>query len=81
LLAEGECEAAADLLLELEAWQALVLVILNSAAELHDSGRIESLQRYINALPQAFIQHEPWINFWKGKISVYNDVMAALEFL
>jgi len=80
LLAEGECEAAADLLLELEAWQALVLVILNSAAELHDSGRIESLQRYINALPQAFIQHEPWINFWKGKISVYNDVMAALDF-
>jgi len=79
LLAENECEAAADLLLELKAWQALVLVILNYAAELHDSGRIESLQRYISALPQEFIRCEPWINFWKGKISAYNDVIAALD--
>jgi len=80
LLDEDECEAAADLLLELEAWQALVLVILGYAAELHDSGRIESLQRYISALPQEFTQREPWITFWKGKLTIYNDVITALDY-
>ncbi len=80
LLGEDEYEAAADLLLELEAWQELVLVILNYAAELHDSGRIEPLQRYISALPQTFTQCEPWIKFWKGKLVVYNDAIAALDY-
>jgi len=80
LLKEGECEAAADLLLELKAGQALVPVILNYAAELHDSGRIESLQRYLSALPQEFTKSEPWINFWKGKVSVYYDVIATLDY-
>ncbi len=80
LLKEDECEAAADLLLELEAWQTLVRVILDYATELHDSGRIGSLQRYINALPQQLTTREPWINFWKGKVSVYNDVLTALDF-
>jgi len=80
LLEHKECEAAADLLLELKAWQALVIVILDYAAELHDSARIESLQRYISAIPQAFSKGEPWITFWKGKLSVYNNVITALDF-
>ncbi len=80
LLAENESEAAADLLLELEAWQALMQAILNCATELHDSGRIKSLQRYIYALPKIFSQNEPWIKFWKGKLSVYNNAIHALDY-
>ncbi|MCF6323288.1 MAG: hypothetical protein L3J89_03025 [Gammaproteobacteria bacterium] len=79
LLCDGEYEAAADLLLELEAWQALMAVILKHAAELFESGRIEPLQRYIGSLPEEFTKRDPWINYWKGKMSSYQDVMAALD--
>jgi len=79
LLCDGEYEAAADLLLELEAWQALMAVILKYAAGLFDSGRLEPLQRYISALPEKFTGCDPWVNYWKGKISSYQDVTAALD--
>jgi len=77
---DGEYEAAADLLLELKAWQALMVVILKYAAELFDSGRIKPLQQYISALPEAFTRCEPWINFWQGKLSAYKDVILALDY-
>ncbi|VAW85688.1 hypothetical protein MNBD_GAMMA17-958 [hydrothermal vent metagenome] len=77
---DGEYEASADLLLELKEWQALMVVILKHAAELFDSGRIEPLQRYINALPEDFTRREPWIIFWNGKLSTYQNMITALDY-
>ena len=79
LLEENQYEAAADMLLELGEWRKLATIILDHAAALHDSGRIVSLQRYINALPEAFTKDEAWVNYWKGKISAYHDVESALD--
>jgi len=79
LLDDGEYEAAADLLLELKEWKALVTTIIQHVDELFNSGRIESLQRYISTLPDEFTNDEPWIIFWKGKLSTYIDVISALD--
>jgi len=80
LLGDGEYEAAADLLLELEEWPTLAAIILEHAADLFDSGRIEPLSRYINTLPITFTDCEPWINYWRGKLSIFKNVFSALDF-
>lgn len=79
LLNENQYEPAADLLLEMEEWQELSTVITSHAEDLYESGRIGSLQRYINALPEKISRNKPWINFWKGRILVYHDVETALD--
>jgi len=80
LLLDNEFEASADLLLELKSWKELSTVVRDYAADLLDSGRIESLQHYLCALPQEFTEHDPWINYWKAKVSTYKDIIIALDF-
>ena len=65
LLAEqGQVDAAAQLLVEIEDWPALQTLVLGQAESLLAQGRGETLLRWINSLPAATSSAEPWLQYW-----------------
>jgi len=80
LITEGNYEPAADLLCDLQEWSLLSELIIQKASELFESGRTQSLQRYINALPETFSSDQAWIYFWKGKLATYRSVLDAFNY-
>lgn len=80
LLEEGDYEPAADLLCDLQEWDLLTEVILQYAADLFDSGRITSLKRFIDALPERYRSNRTWLFYWEGKLATYHDAAQALDY-
>ena len=83
LLAErGQSDVAAQLLLEIEDWPALQALILQHAEHLLAQGRGETLARWIQALPPAATEAEPWLQYWLASArfsGAPNDAAAQFE--
>ncbi|HEX2244084.1 MAG TPA: hypothetical protein VHK27_12720 [Gammaproteobacteria bacterium] len=66
LLAAGQLEEAAKLYIEVENWQKLTRVILQSAESLLRQGRNKTLAAWFECLPQEIIAEDGWLLYWQG---------------
>ncbi len=65
VLAEHEhFEAAASLLAQLRDWPTLEQLILRQAEALFTQARGQTIERWINALPEALRGENPWLLYW-----------------
>jgi DNA-binding SARP family transcriptional activator len=66
LEANGQPEDAVELLKRAEDWQDAIPMILKHAPGLARQGRSKTLEGWIQGLPEAVVQVEPWLLFWAG---------------
>jgi ATP/maltotriose-dependent transcriptional regulator MalT/DNA-binding SARP family transcriptional activator len=82
LAGQGQADAAAALLVEIEDWSELRTLVLAQAESLLAQGRGETLVRWIQALPAATSGADPWLQFWLASsrfASAPNDAAAQFE--
>ena len=65
---DGQPDAAAGLLVEAEAFEALGDLVRRSAAALLDEGRLGTLLKWLQRLPQPLIADDPWLGYYAGEI-------------
>lgn len=75
----GDIEAAVDLRLAANDWDGAVRAILQEARGLLNSGRRQTLERYIFALPQQVRSTDPWIIYWLGLAHVQTAPTRGIE--
>ena len=76
LVAAGELDAAADLLIAGERWDELRMLILGAAEGLVARGRQRTLSVWLDALPgEGF--GDPWLTYWRGIALAPFDPPAA----
>jgi LuxR family transcriptional regulator, maltose regulon positive regulatory protein len=67
ILAEaGHPEPALELFLEAEAWDDAVRVLLAISPRLHDTGRTNTFERWVSAIPAELRLRHPWLLYWLG---------------
>ena len=66
LVAQDRTEEAIPILIEAGAWDGAVQSILTQAQRLLDRGRWQTLQHWIESLPDLVGNSTPWLTFWLG---------------
>jgi LuxR family transcriptional regulator, maltose regulon positive regulatory protein len=66
LEANGYGEDAVNLLFDAKEWPEATRVILNLAQGLISQGRWQTLQSWIDSIPDSVNEDQPWLNYWKG---------------
>jgi ATP/maltotriose-dependent transcriptional regulator MalT/DNA-binding SARP family transcriptional activator len=82
LAGEGQADAAAALLVEIDDWSELRTLVLAEAETLLAQGRGETLVRWIQSLPAASSGADPWLQYWLASsrfASAPNDAAAQFE--
>ena len=77
LAAAGQFENAFALYAEAEDWAAAERLLLESAAKLIEQGRWQTLGQWIEALPQARLDANPWVRYWLGRSTTFVDPATA----
>jgi ATP/maltotriose-dependent transcriptional regulator MalT/DNA-binding SARP family transcriptional activator len=77
LTADGQIDAAIDLLAEAQVWPEAVQILLQHAKSRAEQGQFQTLQAWINRIPEAVQAEVPWIGFWKGVCQLFQDPPAA----
>ena len=77
LEANGDINAAANLLTATGDWTALKHIILRCAPMLMAQGRIATLEGWISALPAAFADEEPWLAYWLATCQSFRDMQLG----
>ncbi|MEQ1881165.1 MAG: hypothetical protein ABL878_09360, partial [Burkholderiales bacterium] len=77
----GEFDAAMDLRIAAEDWDEAVRTILQEANGLLNSGRRQTLERWIQALPSAKSRASPWIVYWLGMAHVQTAPTRGIDTL
>jgi len=80
LVREGDVETAVALLLQTQDWPAVAGVILQHAQPLAAQGRLQTLSSWLQTLPPALTDEEPWILYWLGVSRMALDLQAAREY-
>jgi two-component SAPR family response regulator len=62
----GQPEDAFELLKRAEAWPDAVILILKHAPSFLTQGRSKTLEGWLQGLPEAVLQVEPWLLYWAG---------------
>jgi DNA-binding SARP family transcriptional activator len=62
----GQPEDAFELFKKAEAWPEAVQLVLKHAPNLAGQGRGQTLDGWINALPNVIVESAPWLLYWKG---------------
>jgi ATP/maltotriose-dependent transcriptional regulator MalT/DNA-binding SARP family transcriptional activator len=60
----GQVEDTVDLLTEAGDWQDLVRIISEQASDLVEQGRAETLERWLEDLPEDALERSPWMLYW-----------------
>ncbi|MFV1948850.1 MAG: hypothetical protein ACC633_02830, partial [Anaerolineales bacterium] len=66
LASAGQIEEAVGLLMDAQAWEKAVELILTNAQGLVMQGRVQTLMDWIEALPEEVKEEVPWLSYWKG---------------
>ncbi|MFV2082460.1 MAG: hypothetical protein ACC669_11425, partial [bacterium] len=66
LAGSGQVEEAVGLLLDAQAWERAVELILTQAQIMVTQGRVQTLLEWIEALPEQVKEEVPWLSYWKG---------------
>lgn len=78
LLAEsGMVEDAAELYRQAGDWEGLARIVLGWAPQLTRQGRVQTVQRWLDALPAPVIENSPWLLFWAGECRIGNDAPGS----
>ena len=62
----GRPEDAVELLRKAEGWPETVKLVLKHAPSLAGQGRGQTLEGWIDGLPEAVVKVEPWLLYWAG---------------
>ncbi len=82
LLAEaGRVEDALDLYARAEAWGDVARTALAEAPRLIATGRVAKLAGWLDAIPMAFEDQDPWLSYWHGTCHLFLDPAAARRHL
>lgn len=63
---QGAVALAADVLREGGDYAAFLPLVLSHAAEMLRLGRAESLERWLDEVPEELADNEPWFHYWRG---------------
>ena len=66
----GELDAAMGLWIAAQKWDKAIRLILRDANSLLNSGRRQTLVRWILAIPEARRRNEAWLMYWLGRAQV-----------
>jgi len=77
LTGDGQTDAAVVLLAEAQAWPEAVQMLLQHAKARVEQGQFQTLQAWINRIPEAMQADVPWIGFWKGICQLFQDPSTA----
>ena len=78
----GEIDAGMALWVESQNWAAAARVIRHEASGLLISGRRQTLQQWIESIPEPDREAEPWLIYWLARAQLQNrieDGMASLQ--
>ena len=81
LEANGDVDAAMELRVETQDWHKAVDTIVNGAKGLLNSGRRQTLERWIEALPPEVRTSQPWVAYWLGIAHVQTSPVRGIETL
>jgi LuxR family transcriptional regulator, maltose regulon positive regulatory protein len=77
LIRHGAREQAVSLLRDAEQWKEAAALINDLAPGLLAQGRWQTLQEWLEALPTATTEAEPWLKYWLGCVWINQGVSAA----
>ncbi|MBF0467222.1 MAG: hypothetical protein HQK94_19315, partial [Nitrospirae bacterium] len=63
---DGYFEAAVQLCIDMSDWEKLTTIVLKHVASMIAHGRGAILNRWFAAIPDDFIEKQPWLLYWKG---------------
>lgn len=75
--ADGQPDAAVDLLVAAEAFGDLAALIRRRAATLLDEGRYDTLITWLAKLPDGWKANDAWLIYWSGAAILYPDPVTA----
>ena len=78
----GQIDAAMELWIESQNWAKAARVIRNEAAGLLNCGRGQTLEQWIESIPQSIQATEPWLVYWLGRARLQRrteEAMAGLQ--
>lgn len=75
----GDAEAAAPLLVANEDWRGLARLVRGAAEALAAHGRYATVASWIDAVPGAVRDGEPWLAYWLGRCHLALRVAGARE--
>jgi DNA-binding SARP family transcriptional activator len=73
LEAEGQVAEAVHLLEKARRWKPLCSLILREAPNLMGQARQGVLGSWIDGLPGTLVEADPWLLYWRGKATLFND--------
>ena len=73
----GRYSAAVELLKELRDWKTLASLVCHQAEGLIKQGRLQTLQMWLQDIPDDFLEQSPWLLFWSGHSKLFFDPAAA----
>jgi LuxR family transcriptional regulator, maltose regulon positive regulatory protein len=79
LVEVGDRDSGMRLLMDAQAWEEVVPVMLDLAPQLAMSGRFRTLHTWLEALPQALFTDQPWLGYWQAVCLLPVSPMAARE--
>jgi LuxR family maltose regulon positive regulatory protein len=77
----GDVEAAMDLRIAAADWDEAVRSILREANGLLNSGRRQTLERWVQMLPPAVVDAHPWLAYWLAMAQMQTAPARAIETL
>ena len=79
LLRADQPEAGISLLLSAAAFDDAAIALVSTAAAMIASGRDEQLTKWIELLPDAWLQRNPWLMYWRAVATTAFDENSALN--
>lgn len=73
----GRYSAAVELLKELKHWETLAELIGQQAEGLAKQGRHQTLQGWLQDIPEDFLEQAPWLLFWSGYSKLFFEPADA----
>ncbi len=80
-LASGHSEEAFASFVDADDWPGAEKVVMESASILIKQGRWQTLGQWIEALPAARVESNPWIGYWLGRSATFFDPASARPIL
>ena len=79
LVENAEYELAADLYIQLQAWDSLAAFIVGNAEHLFSKGRTVSLQSWLTILPAEVKAKNTWLLYWDAALCGFKDIANSLD--
>ncbi len=81
LVAAGEFDNAFDLYYSARDWQAISTLIHERAEEMITRHRLQTLSRWLTAMPDVQLNSSPWLLYWKGICSIPFNPFESSNYL